>query len=99
MSTLPPDNNPPPASPTLDYAVAGAGIACPRCGRFGARPVKFTWWGGLVGPKLLNHTKCDACRFTFNSKTGRSNKVAIVVYTSVGFIAGVAIVVALRLLG
>lgn len=58
---------------------------CPRCGSPDIQPVKFTWWGGLLGPKLLNHTKCTECRYTFNSKTRRSNTPGIIIYSAVLF--------------
>ncbi|HEY4329126.1 MAG TPA: hypothetical protein VGN88_05270 [Phycisphaerae bacterium] len=48
--------------------------------------VGFTWWGGLLGPKILNHVKCSKCGKTFNSKTGKSNDTAIMIYIVVSFV-------------
>jgi hypothetical protein len=62
-----------------------AGPACPKCGGSHATPVTFTWWGGLVGPRLLNHVRCTSCRYAYNGKTGRPNTAGIAVYTLVGF--------------
>jgi hypothetical protein len=31
---------------------------CPKCGSKNVSAVKLTWWGGVLGPKLLYHTKC-----------------------------------------
>jgi hypothetical protein len=45
-----------------------------------AKPVTFTWWGGLIGPRLFSHHKCAACRYTFNGRTGRPNTTAIALY-------------------
>jgi hypothetical protein len=57
---------------------------CPKCGneRQPKRP-SFTWWGGVLGPKLLNHAICSSCGTGFNAKTGKSNTGPIVAYTAV----------------
>ncbi len=46
----------------------GSGIACPQCSSTNTKEVKYTWWGGLVGPKIMNLQKCESCRFQFNRK-------------------------------
>ena len=71
-SLAPPSSWPPPD------AVPSA--PCYRCGSTYARKIEFTWWGGLLGPRMFNHVKCLQCGQTFNSKTGRSNLKAIVLY-------------------
>lgn len=53
---------------------------CPECESENATRVKFTWWGGLIGPRLFTHVKCDDCGTTFNGRTGKSNNVAIALY-------------------
>ena len=63
--------------------------ACPRCNSPHLSRPSFTWWGGLLGPKLLNHTVCGSCSFGFNSKTGKSNATAIGIY--MGVAVGIAI--------
>ena len=63
--------------------------ACPKCNSPHLSRPTFTWWGGLLGPKLLNHTVCGSCSFGFNSKTGKSNSTAIGIYLGVG--VGIAI--------
>jgi uncharacterized Zn finger protein len=60
--------------------------ACPHCGESDAEPIKFTWWGGLIGPKLFHHVRCLQCGKTYNAKTGKSNTVAIIIYTLAGFV-------------
>ncbi len=67
----------------------GAHADCPECGEPGyATPVAFTWWGGIVGPRLFNHVRCDSCGTCYNGKTGRSNTTAITIYVVVtGLIA------------
>lgn len=56
-------------------------MECPRChAEDEPRPVGFTWWGGVLGPKLLRHVECPGCRARFNARTGRSNGAAIALY-------------------
>jgi hypothetical protein len=56
---------------------------CPKCQNNQASPVSFTWWGGLVGPKLLTHVKCLRCGAKYNGKTGNSNTMGITIYSIV----------------
>ncbi len=56
---------------------------CPFCNASNAEKVKFTWWGGLLGPKLLKHVKCLGCGKGYNGKTGKDNTTNIVIYTVV----------------
>ena len=65
---------------------------CPKCGSTLISAVKYTWWGGLIGPKLLHHTKCNAYRFTYNSKSRRSNTSGIIIYSLLLFVVACAIV-------
>lgn len=58
-------------------------VPCPRCQMPSPQPVKFTWWGGVLGPKLLSHVKCQQCGMTYNGKSGQSNTTSIVIYTVV----------------
>ena len=74
----------------------GNGPPCPKCGCRAADPVKFTWWGGVIGPKLLSHVRCNACRYCFNGKTGRPNTTGILLYSLIGLIIAIVVVYALR---
>jgi hypothetical protein len=56
---------------------------CPKCNGSAATQLKFTWWGGALGPKLLTHVKCNACGNKYNGKTGQDNTTKIVVYSLV----------------
>lgn len=67
----------------------GRCMACPTCQSPNIRKAGFTWWGGMLGPVLFNHTICNSCGFSFNAKTGKSNNTAIAIYLCVGF--GIAI--------
>lgn len=64
---------------------------CPKCQNTQATAVTFTWWGGLVGPKLLSHVACTLCGAKYNGKTGRSNTAGIVVYSVVVFFVLLAV--------
>jgi hypothetical protein len=66
---------------------------CPNCGESDAKPAGFTWWGGVLGPKLLNHVICQSCKTGYNGKTGKDNTQAIVIYTVVGLAIGLGIAI------
>ncbi len=53
---------------------------CPKCGATNAEKMSFTWWGGLIGPRILTHVKCRTCATTFNGKTGKDNTNGIIIY-------------------
>lgn len=70
-------------------------MQCPQCqSEDPPQPVGFTWWGGLVGPRLLNHVKCGRCGARFNGRTGLSNTTAITIYLIVVTTLAIALVVA-----
>lgn len=56
---------------------------CPQCRNSAAERLKFTWWGGLLGPKLLTHVKCQSCGKKYNGKSGKENTTNIVIYSVV----------------
>ena len=56
---------------------------CPKCRQSDARQLSFTWWGGVLGPKLLTHVKCQSCGAKYNGKTGKSNTTNIIIYSVV----------------
>jgi transposase-like protein len=62
--------------------------SCPKCSNSIAKQVGFTWWGGVIGPKMFSHVKCQSCGKTYNGKTGKDNTTNIIVYSLVlGLIA------------
>ena len=63
---------------------------CPRCNNTLPQPVKFTAWGGVLGPRLLSQVRCANCGYNYNGKTGKSITSGIVIYFVV--IAGIAFV-------
>ncbi|WP_255154757.1 hypothetical protein [Ferruginibacter sp. HRS2-29] len=78
----------------LDQLVGKDG--CPKCGSENITPVKYTWWGGVLGPKILHHTKCNACKFLYNSKTRKSNTTGIIVYSVILFVIAFVVFFLLR---
>jgi uncharacterized protein (DUF983 family) len=59
--------------------------------------VGFTWWGGMLGPRMLSHVKCKSCGTTYNGKTGQSNTTGIVIYSVVLFVIGIVVVLIVTL--
>ena len=68
---------------------------CPKCSAAAAERMKFTWWGGLIGPKLLNHVKCASCGHAYNGKTGRDNTTGIIIYSLVVAVLAAVLVFAM----
>jgi predicted nucleic-acid-binding Zn-ribbon protein len=68
---------------------------CPKCASDKAELIGFTWWGGIVGPKMFTHVKCTKCGTTYNGKTGKSNQQAIAIYVTVSTILGIVVVTTL----
>jgi hypothetical protein len=65
---------------------------CPNCDAPGhAHPVAWTFWGGLIGPRLFSHVCCNECGTCYNGRTGRSNNTAIAIYLIVTFVISAAI--------
>jgi predicted nucleic-acid-binding Zn-ribbon protein len=68
---------------------------CPNCASDKAELISFTWWGGIVGPKMFTHVKCTKCGTTFNGKTGKSNQTAIAIYVAVSTVFAIVVFTAL----
>ncbi|HYY58483.1 MAG TPA: hypothetical protein VE842_14215 [Pyrinomonadaceae bacterium] len=73
-------------------------VPCPKCGAPDPAQVKFTWWGGLLGPKMLSHVKCGSCANTYNGKSGKSNTQNILIYTLVSAVIAFILLFGLALL-
>jgi hypothetical protein len=65
---------------------------CPACSHETAQKIRFTAWGGVIGPRLLSLVRCNGCGMQYNGKSGRRVEKAIRVYTSVAL--GVLILLA-----
>lgn len=88
----PPPGYPPPGYPQPAYPMGSSEyVPCPTCRRPDPEKVGFTWWGGLIGPRMLSHVKCRGCGTTYNGKSGKSNTTGIVIYSVVVF--GIVLVV------
>ena len=68
-------------------------VPCPSCSSTRSKMVGFTWWGGILGPKLLTHVKCPDCGTAYNGKTGGSNTTGITIYALAGAAIGVGVVI------
>jgi hypothetical protein len=67
-------------------------MICPGCRQDVApTPVGFTWWGGVLGPKLLHHVQCPSCRVRFNGLRGTSNTRWIAAYLGIAGVLAVII--------
>ena len=68
--------------------------ACPKCGKSDAAPVSFTWWGGILGPKLFHVVSCNGCKTQYNGKSGKMNTTNIVIYSLVIAVVAIAALIA-----
>jgi hypothetical protein len=66
-------------------------MTCPDCGSDAAQRVAFTWWGGFIGPMILNHVACRNCGSAYNGSSGKSNNVGIAIYTVVTLLISLGI--------
>ncbi len=80
MSMGQPPGQDPYRSPLVPPQQGGAPGRCPKCGGTHNAPPTFTWWGGLIGHKVLSHVVCSQCGTGFNRKTGQSNNINIAIY-------------------
>lgn len=75
----------------------GGGPSCPQCNSANTKEVKYTWWGGIVGPKMMNLQHCNACGFQFNRATRKSTRNAVIAYNLVALVLALVIFAAVRL--
>lgn len=87
------DQGTPPVQTWWPTATAEAFAPCPRCGCNYAERVKFSWWGGVLGPKLFTHVKCCNCAAAYNGKHGTWNTTNIVIYSVIATILSAVVVV------
>ena len=65
---------------------------CPSCFHDDAKRIRFTAWGGVIGPRILSLVKCTGCGIHYNGKSGRRVEKAIRVYTTAAL--GILILIA-----
>ena len=89
----PPQGSPPQGYPQAPGWQAGMSeyVPCPRCRLPDPEKQKFTWWGGILGPRMLSHVKCRQCGLTYNGKTGESNNTKIAIYMIVVFLVSLGL--------
>ena len=73
-------------------------VPCPKCKSTDIEKVKFSWWGGILGPRLFNHVKCKKCGYTYNGKTGKDNTKAIFIYSAFFIAIIIAVIVILNII-
>jgi len=103
MSSPPLQPNPyaPPVTPAPLQGMPPPGseqfAPCPQCRCPYAKRIKWTFWGGALGPWMFTHVRCTHCGSAYNGKTGQWNTNNIVVYMLVGVLVGLALGVAVVL--
>ena len=75
----------PPSTPVRASVEAAP---CPGCGAQDARAVSFTWWGGVLGPRMFHMVRCNACNRAFDSQSGGTLGRKILVYQVVSISVG-----------
>jgi hypothetical protein len=58
---------------------------CPCCAGETFARVRFTLWGGALGPALLSLVRCAACGVQYHGKKGTRVEKSIRLYTCVMF--------------
>jgi hypothetical protein len=64
---------------------------CPGCGGGPLEEPSFTWWGGLIGHKLLGVEQCKSCRHWWVKNTGQPGGTRVTIYMVVGIVLGLVI--------
>jgi transposase-like protein len=91
---------PPPSQNFAAYPrpeLEGTGPECPNCHSRNTKKVNYTWWGGVLGPRLFNLHKCAHCRSEFNGTTGAPATKGILIYSAVAILIMFVIIFAFRL--
>ena len=64
---------------------------CPNCGNDDASRVHWTFWGGLIGPAIINVVRCHQCGTNYNGVHGDTNGGRIAIYIVVSIVLGLLI--------
>ena len=89
----PPMRAMPPYPPSV-IGYGGGGRACPGCGSGPLHEPGFTWWGGLVGHKILGVEQCKSCKRWWVKNTAQPGTTRVTVYVVVGIVLGLALAAA-----
>jgi hypothetical protein len=88
----------PDRAPSTNLVIEGQWVPCPSCGSGDVSQPSYTWWGGVIGAKMLKHVKCQRCGTGYNGLTGKSNTGAIIAYQVVVLLIVVGFIVLFRML-
>ncbi len=66
---------------------------CPRCRSDDATRLYWSWWGGWIGPMVLNSVRCNDCDTVYSGTTGRRHGAGHVVLYLLLSIAAFAVLV------
>ncbi len=97
MSDIQPTNQPPPPSNLppnpQQMRVQGTGMSapCPQCQNTQTGTVGFTWWGGVLGPRIFSVVRCLNCGLQYNGKKGTRIGGSIALYY--GIVFGIVILI------
>lgn len=75
---------------TLDHFRSFDSV-CPFCESEHVKRVNYTFWGGVIGPRIFNLHRCEDCNAQYNAKTGQRlapMKIAL-------YLAGVVVITVL----
>jgi uncharacterized protein (DUF983 family) len=61
---------------------------CPQCGANEATRVHWTFWGGMIGPAIINTVRCGRCSTSYNGVHGDYNTSRIAIYMVVSIVLG-----------
>ena len=64
---------------------------CPGCGNDEAARVHWTFWGGMIGPAIINVVRCHRCGVSYNGVHGDYNGGRIAIYIVVSIVLGLVI--------
>lgn len=68
--------------PPIPYATN----RCPACQTGQLESPSFTWWGGLIGHKILNIHRCANCKKWWVINTNTPGQPRIIIYLIAGFL-------------
>ncbi len=64
---------------------------CPSCGGDDATRVHWTFWGGMIGPAIINVVRCHRCGASYNGVHGDYNGGRIAIYVVISIVIGLVI--------
>ncbi len=65
----------------------GEWAPCPKCGYDDATRVRWTIWGGMIGPAIINVVRCHECGTHYNGVHGDTNGGRIAIYIVISIVS------------